>query len=104
MRSWTWMAQEAADMYRPGEDEKGEAATASITEEAGRSALHCAAVSGDTAAARQLLGAADCAVERRDDAGSTPLHLAARHGRVDMVRLLAAHGGNVDSQEQCCLT
>ena len=98
------MAQEAADMYRPGEDEKGEAATASITEEAGRSALHRAAVSGDTAAARQLLGAADCALERRDEAGATPLHLAAHHGRVDMVRLLAAHGGNVDSQEQCCLT
>ena len=79
-------------MYRP-----------SIKEEAGTSALHRAAVSGDTAAARQLLGVVDCPVEPRDKAGSTPLHLAARHGRVDMVRLLAAHGGSVDSQEQCCL-
>ncbi|KAI5103738.1 KN motif and ankyrin repeat domain-containing protein 4 isoform X2, partial [Silurus meridionalis] len=41
---------------------------------------------------------------RAGQVGQTPLHLAVRHGRASTVRLLLAHGANVNAQDQAGTT
>ncbi|OTA07712.1 hypothetical protein A9Z42_0086230 [Trichoderma parareesei] len=59
-----------------------------------RTALHYAALSGQTRIVEALLGAS-ADVNRVDANARTPLHLAALSGHVDCVRLLMKHGADV---------
>lgn len=66
-----------------------------------QSALHLAARHSDAATVRALLADARCVagVNVRDGTGWTPLHLAARAGRADVVRALVEKGAEVDAQD-----
>jgi len=69
--------------------------------------IHEAAVQGDIAEITNLLkggflGRPD--VEAKDSNGMTALHHAARHGRVEVVRLLLDKGATVDAREQVGIT
>lgn len=59
-----------------------------------RTALHYAALSGQTRIVEALLGAS-ADVNRVDANARTPLHLAALNGHVDCVQLLMKHGADV---------
>ncbi len=61
----------------------------------GGHALHDAVARGDVARAERAL-ADGAGVDDRDEDGLTGLALAARYGRLDMVRLLLARGARVD--------
>ncbi|KAF5887183.1 KN motif and ankyrin repeat domain-containing protein 4-like isoform X1, partial [Clarias magur] len=52
---------------------------------------------------RQLMELGDVNA-RAGQVGQTALHLAVRHGRASMVRLLLAHGANVNAQDQAGTT
>ncbi|CAM9787414.1 unnamed protein product, partial [Laminaria digitata] len=66
----------------------------------GKSALHFAAERGHLAATRALLAAGADATLRIDGAlKSAPLHMAAHHGQVEVVRELARHGVDLDAPD-----
>ncbi|KAL6637602.1 hypothetical protein ACP70R_025174 [Stipagrostis hirtigluma subsp. patula] len=61
----------------------------------GSTPLGCAALFGEVAIARYLLDhGAD--PNKTDDSGSVPLHLAAKNGNEEMIRLLLSRGARVD--------
>lgn len=63
--------------------------------------LHFAAWSGSAAACRAILGHRPCAIDARDDAFMTPLHLACtRPGNHRVVRLLMHYGANVNVRNE----
>lgn len=62
-------------------------------------ALHLAAQAGDRARVEALLsGGAD--VNRFDDLGKSPLEYAAMEEHLDVVRLLLAHGADVNAHDE----
>jgi hypothetical protein len=69
-------------------------------------AIHDAAVAGDLAAVQRLVNADPGIVKSRVrpgegeswETGSTPLHVAARHGHLDVVKFLIASGADVNAQ------
>ena len=64
-----------------------------------RLALNRAAERGNVEAAKLLLEAGfDIAFKGTKDWGSTPLHIAAWHGRADIVEMLIAHGAPLDAK------
>lgn len=66
-----------------------------------QSALHVAARHSDAATVRALLAHDRCAaaINARDGAGWTPLHLAAQAGRADVVKVLVERGADVDARD-----
>ena len=66
-----------------------------MTDQAGRTGLHYAALEGDVVRAEELLaGGAGASVA--DDQGFTPLHFAAQSNKPEVVRLLVARGADFD--------
>ena len=61
----------------------------------GQTALHLSALAGNLSAARALLAAGATAVA--DDAGNSPLHLAAAQGHSDVIQLLVTVGNRDES-------
>jgi hypothetical protein len=59
-----------------------------------------AAGAGDTTTVARLLEANPDAVNTRDRAGSTPLHLAAEKGSLEIARLLLDHKANVNATNE----
>ena len=53
-------------------------------------ALHHACAGGHTLLVTQLIEVFGCDPMARDDSGSTPLHVAAEHGREEVVRMLVS--------------
>ncbi|MFH1313728.1 MAG: ankyrin repeat domain-containing protein [Candidatus Eisenbacteria bacterium] len=64
----------------------------------GCSALHMATIQGDAATVEHLLKGG-ASVKSKDDAGNTPLEMAARYGHNDVAELLIAHGADRASME-----
>lgn len=64
----------------------------------GATALHHAARGGNTEILADLLKNPTVDVNARNDAGETPLMIAAREGEAAAVRLLLAHGADVNRQ------
>jgi len=60
--------------------------------------IHEFAASGNVAAVAQDLATNSCDLNLPDDAGRTPLHLAATHCRTDVVLLLLNKGARVDAK------
>ena len=54
---------------------------------------------GDANAVTELLGSDPGLLERRDDAGATPLHYAALNGQQALVRLLVDNGADVNCRD-----
>lgn len=65
----------------------------------GRTALHHAADSGDTALVQVLLKRPDVDVNRRSFNGHTPLTIAWGRGHTSVVRLLLAAGAQFDDDD-----
>ncbi|TFK30361.1 ankyrin [Coprinopsis marcescibilis] len=68
--------------------------TMSRPEEASDSSLHGAAVQGDVARVKQLLKNSGQDVNKFNDDGYTPLHLASDRGHLEIVKLLLATGAD----------
>jgi ankyrin repeat protein len=66
----------------------------SQTHYSGRGLLHCAAADGDVELARRVLATKRASIEARDKSGFTPLHLAARGRRGEVVRCLVEAKAN----------
>ena len=80
-------------------------ASASARDRRGNTPLHaCAAASvtaGAAAVAEVLLGDGHKVdATAANDAGVTPLHLAAHHGKLDLVRLLVKHGAELNALDR----
>ena len=60
--------------------------------------IHEYAADGNVAEITQDLAARPTDVNLTDDAGRTPLHLAATHCRIDMARLLLDKGAEIDAK------
>eukprot|EP01116_Phalansterium_solitarium_P010238 TRINITY_DN2478_c0_g1_i2.p1 TRINITY_DN2478_c0_g1~~TRINITY_DN2478_c0_g1_i2.p1 ORF type:complete len:306 (-),score=62.30 TRINITY_DN2478_c0_g1_i2:899-1816(-) len=65
----------------------------------GQTRAHRAAVTGDREGLREALAAKASCVHDRDRFGRSPLHLAAWHGHLDVVRELCEAGAAVDSRD-----
>ena len=63
----------------------------------GTQAIIAAAAQGDLAGVRAELAANPALARASNDTGDTPLHHAARNGRLDVVRALVAAGADVDA-------
>jgi ankyrin repeat protein len=61
--------------------------------------LHVAAMDGDTARCEQLI-ASGRDPNAFDELGNTPLHYAAASNRLDVAKLLLAHGANVNAHHE----
>jgi ankyrin repeat protein len=68
---------------------------ACLPEVSGTADLHRAAKSGDIDSVRKLLDQVFVDINVQNDDGDTPLHYAAYHGRVDIMRELLAHRADV---------
>ena len=67
----------------------------------GLTALHHAALSGQTQVVRQLVSKYDCSVECRDNIGHTPLHEAAANGHTHVVQVLLSElGADVEARDK----
>lgn len=62
---------------------------------AGAGEVHGAAASGDLAAVRSLIEGDSSLLEQRNEAGSTPLHVACENGFVDIARYLVEAGADI---------
>jgi uncharacterized protein len=73
-------------------------------DKAEQTALHCACLPYEDGAAAQavvlLLLQPRARVDVRDAAGETPLHIVARHGCFEIMRLLLDHGAEVDARDR----
>ena len=80
-------------------------ASASARDRRGNTPLHaCAAASvaaGAAPVAEVLLGEAGVDACAANDAGVTALHLAAHHGKLDLIRLLASKGAELQARAHC---
>jgi ankyrin repeat protein len=59
--------------------------------------IHAAAMDGDLNAVRALIAGDSTLVNARDEAGNTPLHLAAWRGRQNVAEYLLSHGAHVNA-------
>ena len=62
--------------------------------------IHDASIRGDTVRIQSILRSDPRAVNAKTANGETPLHLAARHGRIEVVRLLIENKADVDMKDK----
>lgn len=69
----------------------------------GRTALHYAALGGNSEIAEFLISKG-AEVDARDKQEETPLHTAVSHGNLDVAEVLVRHGADVNAREEGVLT